>query len=186
MKLKLDENLGQRGADLFCAAGHDVASVSEQHYGSAVDQLAVSGTTGRSPFRRMARKAPSPRGTAVPRSAGALLCECQALFRGSRIFFLRMFLFEFFLIYRSSRGCGNCGKLGALVAESFPSLVGTGGTNWNKQTPLGTGLPPATASTARKLGRQQGSAEPLEFSVASTTRETDCYAWHGTATVALY
>jgi predicted nuclease of predicted toxin-antitoxin system len=41
MKLKLDENLGQRGAALFQAAGHDVATVYEQGLTSAPDdQLA--------------------------------------------------------------------------------------------------------------------------------------------------
>lgn len=30
MKLKLDENLGRRGVELFRQAGHDVATVSEQ------------------------------------------------------------------------------------------------------------------------------------------------------------
>jgi hypothetical protein len=37
MKLKLDENLGRRGADLFQAAGHDVATVAGQGLSSASD-----------------------------------------------------------------------------------------------------------------------------------------------------
>ena len=40
MKLKLDENLGRRAADLFRRAGHDVATVPEQGLCSASD-LAV-------------------------------------------------------------------------------------------------------------------------------------------------
>jgi hypothetical protein len=31
MKLKLDENIGQRGKTLFIEAGHDVATVLEQN-----------------------------------------------------------------------------------------------------------------------------------------------------------
>lgn len=38
MKLKLDENLGQRGADICRRAGHDVATVVDQHLCSAVDK----------------------------------------------------------------------------------------------------------------------------------------------------
>lgn len=37
MKLKLDENLGNRGATLFHAAGHDVATVVEQNLTSTPD-----------------------------------------------------------------------------------------------------------------------------------------------------
>ena len=37
MKLKLDENLGNRGAVLFRAAGHDVATVVEQNLTSTPD-----------------------------------------------------------------------------------------------------------------------------------------------------
>ena len=37
MKLKLDENLGNRGATLFRAAGHDVATVVEQNLTSTPD-----------------------------------------------------------------------------------------------------------------------------------------------------
>lgn len=38
MRIKLDENLGQRVAGAFRAAGHDVATVYEQRLTSATDQ----------------------------------------------------------------------------------------------------------------------------------------------------
>lgn len=38
MKLKLDENLGRRGAEILSAAGHDVMTVSEQQMRSAPDE----------------------------------------------------------------------------------------------------------------------------------------------------
>lgn len=49
MKLKLDENLGQRGAELFRAGGHDVATVWEQNLTSASDRqvIAASHSEGR-------------------------------------------------------------------------------------------------------------------------------------------
>jgi hypothetical protein len=37
MRIKLDENLGQRGAQLFRQAGHEVATVAEQSLTSATD-----------------------------------------------------------------------------------------------------------------------------------------------------
>ena len=41
MKIKLDENLGQRGGELFRRFGHDVATVADQNLTSAGDdQLA--------------------------------------------------------------------------------------------------------------------------------------------------
>jgi predicted nuclease of predicted toxin-antitoxin system len=42
MKLKLDENLGKRGAELFRAAGHEVATVSEQLLTSASDEKLIN------------------------------------------------------------------------------------------------------------------------------------------------
>ena len=38
MKLKLDENLGARGAEQFRQAGHDVSTVAEQELCSATDR----------------------------------------------------------------------------------------------------------------------------------------------------
>lgn len=38
MKLKLDENLGRHIAELFRSAGHDVATVVDQHLAGAADE----------------------------------------------------------------------------------------------------------------------------------------------------
>ena len=42
MKLKLDENLGDRGRALLVAAGHDVATVPQQQMGAASDAALIA------------------------------------------------------------------------------------------------------------------------------------------------
>ncbi|MBN2578320.1 MAG: DUF5615 family PIN-like protein [Pirellulales bacterium] len=57
LRIKLDENLGNRGAAMFRAAGHDVATIYEERLTSASDQK-VSKRAGR-------RKDVSSRWTAI-------------------------------------------------------------------------------------------------------------------------
>src|SRR4051794_37102482 len=49
MQIKLDENLGERGRQLFTAAGHDVATVAEEGLNGAADPdvLAACRSEGR-------------------------------------------------------------------------------------------------------------------------------------------
>jgi hypothetical protein len=41
LKIKLDENLGNRAIELFREAGHEVATVSEQDLGGATDDQLI-------------------------------------------------------------------------------------------------------------------------------------------------
>src|SRR3954447_26385819 len=41
MRIKLDENLGGRGRELFTAAGHEVATVGDQGLAGAVDRRVI-------------------------------------------------------------------------------------------------------------------------------------------------
>jgi predicted nuclease of predicted toxin-antitoxin system len=45
MKLKLDENLGRRGADALRAAGHDVATVYQEGLNTATDGTVIDAAT---------------------------------------------------------------------------------------------------------------------------------------------
>jgi len=41
MKLKLDENLGRRAAELLRGRGHDVRTVPDEHLGAAADEVLI-------------------------------------------------------------------------------------------------------------------------------------------------
>src|SRR5438132_4344673 len=93
----------------------------------------------------------------------------------------RLLLFFFSHLYRpSSRGCGNCGKLGALGAESFPSPVGT------VEKSLFIFPPFPQGGSFHSLGPQWPGGAAGGFFRSLTARETDCYSWHGTETVTLH
>ena len=46
MKLKLDENLGHRAAEVLRAQGHDVSTVSEEGLASAPDETVIEASRG--------------------------------------------------------------------------------------------------------------------------------------------
>lgn len=48
MKVKLDENLGNRSIELFRQAGHDTATVGEQNLTSASDRILIHACRGES------------------------------------------------------------------------------------------------------------------------------------------
>lgn len=73
MKIKLDENLGERGAALFQTAGHDVATVAGQGMSSAADGELLAACRAEKLRGGLVRSPHASRQDAGVREAGKLL-----------------------------------------------------------------------------------------------------------------